>query len=69
VGVSMLTAFLKPHHGDHGRPKFVAYTQVRIRSKPTQVRIRSKPFPGGNGIHTVFHYSHVNPLLTHYEDE
>eukprot|EP00069_Balaena_mysticetus_P014412 bmy_22291T0 len=55
----MLTVFLKSHHGDHGRPKFVAYTQVRIRSKP---------FPGGNGIHTVFHYSHVNPLLTHYEE-
>uniref|UniRef100_A0A452U109 Cytochrome c oxidase subunit n=1 Tax=Ursus maritimus TaxID=29073 RepID=A0A452U109_URSMA len=60
VGASVLNVFLKSHHGKHQRSKFMAYPHLRIRSKP---------FPWGDGYHTVFHNSRMNPLPTSYEDE
>ncbi|CAO2628547.1 Cytochrome c oxidase subunit 6A1, mitochondrial [Lemmus lemmus] len=34
VGVSMLNIFLKSQHGEHERPRFVAYPHLCISTKP-----------------------------------
>uniref|UniRef100_A0A8C0JMT6 Cytochrome c oxidase subunit n=1 Tax=Canis lupus dingo TaxID=286419 RepID=A0A8C0JMT6_CANLU len=63
VGMSILNVFLKLHHGEYQRPKFwgrMAYPHLHIRSKP---------FSWGDGNHTLFHNSHMNPFLTSYENE
>uniref|UniRef100_A0A3B3Z6T8 Cytochrome c oxidase subunit n=1 Tax=Periophthalmus magnuspinnatus TaxID=409849 RepID=A0A3B3Z6T8_9GOBI len=58
VAVCMLNTFLKEQHHDHEQPEFVAYPHLRIRSKK---------FPWGDGNHSLFHNSHVNPLPDGYE--
>ncbi|XP_026877820.2 cytochrome c oxidase subunit 6A, mitochondrial [Electrophorus electricus] len=58
VAVCMLNAFLKSQQHGHDQPEFVPYPHLRIRTKR---------FPWGDGVKTLFHNSHVNPLPDGYE--
>ena len=48
------------HIEEHGRPPFLAYSHLRIRSKP---------FPWGDGNHSLIHNPTTNPLPEGYEDD
>ncbi|KAM9329837.1 cytochrome c oxidase subunit 6A1, mitochondrial [Gastrophryne carolinensis] len=59
VAVCMLNVYLKAHHHHEERPEFVAYEHLRIRSRK---------FPWGDGVKSLFHNPHVNPLPDGYEE-
>ncbi|KAM4628455.1 cytochrome c oxidase subunit 6A, mitochondrial-like [Discoglossus pictus] len=58
VGVCILNAWLQKQNHPQKNPDFVAYSHLRIRTKP---------FPWGDGNHSFFHNPHANPLPTGYE--
>ena len=64
MGLCVYNAYTKEkehakHIEEHGRPEFVPYAHLRIRSKP---------FPWGDGNHSLIHNRHVNALPEGYEE-
>ncbi|XP_037773936.1 cytochrome c oxidase subunit 6A, mitochondrial-like [Penaeus monodon] len=57
VALCMVNAFMS---GEHGRPDFIAYEHLRLRTKR---------FPWGEGQKSLFHNSHANALPDGYEGE
>ncbi|XP_063615440.1 cytochrome c oxidase subunit 6A, mitochondrial-like, partial [Penaeus indicus] len=57
VALCMVNAFMS---GEHGRPEFIAYEHLRLRTKR---------FPWGEGQKSLFHNSHANALPDGYEEE
>ncbi|XP_058800323.1 cytochrome c oxidase subunit 6A1, mitochondrial-like [Phymastichus coffea] len=61
VPVALTLGFLNVYLNEHEEepPEFIPYEHLRIRTKS---------FPWGDGQHSFFHNSRVNPLPTGYEN-